>query len=64
MIQNAEDLDYSKSLKRTYLSDFSLSKMKKMRKKMKILEIYKQNIYSLSWEKITRRDFLNIGLKF
>lgn len=57
MIQNAEDLDYSKSLKRTYLSDFFIEQNEKNEEKNENTEIYKQNIYSLSWEKIAKKRF-------
>ena len=57
MIQNAEDFNYSKSLKRTYLSDFFIEQNEKNEEKNENTEIYKQNIYSLSWEKIAKKRF-------
>ena len=57
MIQNDEDLNYSKSLKRAYLSDLFIDQNEKNEEKNKNTEIYKQNIYSLSWEKIAKRRF-------
>jgi len=57
MIPNDEDLNYSKSLKRAYLSDLFIDQNEKNEEKNKNTEIYKQNIYSLSWEKIAKRRF-------
>lgn len=57
MVENNEDLNYSKSLGRLYLSDYLIEQKEKYEPKDKSTEIYKQNIYSVAWERVAKKRF-------
>ena len=57
MVEGNEDLNYSKSLGRSYLSDYLIEKKENYEPKDEITEIYKQNIYSVAWEKVAKKRF-------
>lgn len=57
VIENVDDLNYSKSLGRLYLSDYIDDQNENYYPKDLNTEIYKQNIYSVSWEKIAKKRF-------
>ena len=57
MIENSEDISYSKSLGRSYLSDCLIEQKEKYDPKDARTEIYKQNIYSFAWERVAKKRF-------
>lgn len=57
MVENDEDLNYSKSLERSYLSDYLVEKKENYEPKDVNTEIYKQNIYSVAWERVAKKRF-------
>lgn len=57
IVENDEDLNYSKILGRSYLSDYLIEQQEKYEPKDKSTEIYKQNIYSVAWEKVAKKRF-------
>lgn len=57
MIENSEDLNYSESLGRSYLSDCLIEQNEKYEPKDVNTEIYKQNIYSFAWERVAKKRF-------
>lgn len=57
MVENNEDLNYSKSLERSYLSDYLVDKKENYKPKDVNTEIYKQNIYSVAWERVAKKRF-------
>lgn len=57
MVKNNKDLNYSKSLGRTLLSDYLIEKEEEYNPKDENTEIYKQNIYSADWEKVAKKRF-------
>ena len=57
MIENSEDISYSKSLGRSYLSDCLIEQKEKYDPKDASTEIYKQNIYSFAWERVAKKRF-------
>ncbi|MET3558782.1 hypothetical protein ABID29_001910 [Streptococcus rupicaprae] len=57
IVENDEDLNYSKSLGRLYLSDYLIEQEEKYEPKDKSTEIYKENIYSVAWEKVAKKRF-------
>lgn len=57
MVEGNEDLNYSKSLGRSYLSDYLIEKKENYEPKDEITEIYKQNIYSVAWERVAKKRF-------
>ena len=57
MVENDEDLNYSKSLEQSYLSDYLVEKKENYEPKDVNTEIYKQNIYSVAWERVAKKRF-------
>ncbi|EHJ52995.1 hypothetical protein [Streptococcus macacae] len=57
MVENDEDLNYSKNLGRSYLSDYLIEKKENYEPKDENTEIYKQNIYSIAWERVAKKRF-------
>lgn len=57
MIENSEDLNYSESLGRSYLSDCLIEQNEKYEPNDINTEIYKQNIYSFAWERVAKKRF-------
>lgn len=63
MVENDEDLNYSKSLERLYLSDYLVEKKENYEPKDVNTEIYKQNIYSVAWERVAKKRFSQYRLQ-
>lgn len=63
MVENDEDLNYSKSLERSYLSDYLVEKKENYEPKDVNTEIYKQNIYSVAWERVAKKRFSQYRLQ-
>lgn len=57
IVENNEDLNYSKNLGRSYLSDYLIEKEENYEPKDENTEIYKQNIYSIAWERVAKKRF-------
>lgn len=57
MIENSEDISYSRSLGRLYLSDCLIEQKGKYNPDDVKTEIYKQNIYSFAWERVAMKRF-------
>lgn len=57
MIENSEDQKYSKSLGRSNLSDYLTEQNENYEPKDVNTEIYKQNIYSVAWERVAKKRF-------
>lgn len=63
MVENDEDLNYSKSLEWSYLSDYLVEKKENYEPKDVNTEIYKQNIYSVAWERVAKKRFSQYRLQ-
>lgn len=63
MVENDEDLNYSKSLERSYLSDYLVEEKENYEPKDVNTEIYKQNIYSVAWERVAKKRFSQYRLQ-
>lgn len=63
MVENNEDLNYSKNLERKFLSDYLIEKKEEYKPKDENTEIYKQNIYSVAWERVAKKRFSQYRLQ-
>lgn len=63
MVENNEDLNYSKNLGRKFLSDYLIEKKEEYKPKDENTEIYKQNIYSVAWERVAKKRFSQYRLQ-